>query len=289
MNLNIFNDIEIDVLKKHYPFTAASKMTALLPGRTISSIRNMAKKFSVQKAVGYGAKKYWTDAELQLIKQHYNTLDNAVLMQMFNCSAKSIFSAANKVSVKKSKQYLSEKFGENLRKVGVATQFKKGLVAANKGLKQVDYCSAKGLERIKAAQFKKGLIPHNVVPVGYERINVDGYTEVKVADKGNFKNNFRLKHRILYEQNIGPIEPGYVIEFIDCNKQNFDLTNLRKVTRSENILNNQNKDSYIARKLFKLKNDAHVQLLIENYSDVIDMKRKQILLNRKIKENAAKL
>lgn len=46
-------------------------------------------------------------------------------------------------------------------------------------------------EKARKTMFRKGNIPANHKPIGYERINADGYIEVKVAEP----NKFRLKHR----------------------------------------------------------------------------------------------
>ena len=57
---------------------------------------------------------------------------------------------------------------------GLDGRFEKGHIPANKGKKGV---CAPGCER---TQFRKGNLPATTKPVGYERINRDGYVEVKV-------------------------------------------------------------------------------------------------------------
>lgn len=289
MNVSKYTDFEIDIIVKHYPTTSTIKLSAMLPGRNQSSITSMAKKLGIKKAVGFGKKKYWTADELDYLKQHYSTAHNRDLQVMFNCSFGSLYTAANRLYLKKTKQYLSETFSDNLRIVGKNSRFKKGNIAINKGKKMADYCSAEAIERIKEGQFKKGIIPHNIVEVGSERITRDGYTEIKIADCLDSKRNFKLKHRFIWEQNFGPIEKNEVVEFIDGNKQNFDLNNFRKVTRKQNLLNNQSKDTCISKKYFKIKSDAEILHFIENYKPLIEMKRNQLKLTKKIKEHAANL
>ena len=74
------------------------------------------------------------------------------------------------------------------------------------------------------------------------RMSKDGYIEVKVAEP----NKWRLKQRVVYEEAKGKIPEGCTIIFLDGNKRNLDIDNLRCVTRSEllylncNGLNNSN-------------------------------------------------
>jgi len=70
--------------------------------------------------------------------------------------------------------------------------------------------------------FKSGHRPKNYKPVGSERVNIEGYIEIKVADP----NVWSLKHRVVWEEAYGPIPRGHVVLFADQNRQNVDLVNL---------------------------------------------------------------
>lgn len=86
--------------------------------------------------------------------------------------------------------------------------------------------------------FKPGCTPHNLKPIGYERVTQDGYIEVKVRMKKsrpNCNDNFVLKHRLIWEQANGPLPPGYVVIFKDGNKRNFALDNLAAITKKERL------------------------------------------------------
>ena len=65
--------------------------------------------------------------------------------------------------------------------------------------------------------------------MGYERVTVDGYREIKVAEPDVFVG----KHRMLYEQHYGPIPEGMNIVFIDGNKENITIENLRMESKAE--------------------------------------------------------
>ena len=111
-----------------------------------------------------------------------------------------------------------------------ATSFKKGHVPANKGKKGIHYA---GCEK---SWFKKGHVPKNHKPVGSERIDSkDGYVLIKVAEP----NKYVLKHRWIWEQAYGPIPKNHNIIFLDGNKQNICLENLKMVSRREQLVMNR--------------------------------------------------
>ena len=119
---------------------------------------------------------------------------------------------------------------------GLTGRFQPGHVPPNKGKK--GYCAPGS----KKTQFKPGILPANSKPIGYERINRDGYTEVKVRmrkSRPNCNDNFVLKHRLIWEQTNGPIPDGYIVIFKDGDKSNFNLDNLMLITKAENAVLNQ--------------------------------------------------
>ena len=119
--------------------------------------------------------------------------------------------------------------GNNHLNSGLTGRFKKGHVPTNKGKKWDDYMSKESQEIAKRTTFKKSHIPHNHKPIGYERINVDGYIEIKVKEP----NVFKLKHRLVYEEKKGTIPENCNVVFADGNKNNLDPDNLILVTKSE--------------------------------------------------------
>lgn len=113
---------------------------------------------------------------------------------------------------------------------GFTGHFKKGHEPFNKGVKGV---CAKGCEK---TWFKKGHKPVNYKQVGSERVNVDGYIEIKVAEP----NTWELKHRVVWEKEKGKIPRGYAVIFADGNRQNTDINNLMLVSRKELLVMNGN-------------------------------------------------
>lgn len=131
--------------------------------------------------------------------------------------------------------------------------FFKGQIPHNKGKKMPPDI----YEKAKPTMFQKGHVPKNHKPVGSERINVDGYTEVKIAEPKKWV----MKQRLVYEQIHGiKLKPGEVVIFLDGNKQNFEPDNLHKLTRSalarynQDHLSTKNKDvSLAAARIAELK------------------------------------
>lgn len=156
----------------------------------------------------------------------------------------------------------NEKFNLNLGEKAIATtrkrygiktgndgRFKKGNVPWNKGKKGVNIGG-------KETQFKKGHIPANHRPVGSERITIDGYIEIKVAEP----NKWRPKHQVIWEKHNGPIPDGHVVIFGDGNKQNLSIDNLILVSRKQllglnryNLIQNHADLTKIATRIVDLK------------------------------------
>ena len=112
---------------------------------------------------------------------------------------------------------------------GRTGHFEKGFAPWNKGIK--------GSMKPNKTSFKKGNIPDNHKPIGTERIdNKDGYTKVKVADPDIWE----FKHKFIYEKHHGKVEKGSVVIFLDGNKKNFDINNLKCITKRQLLTLNVN-------------------------------------------------
>lgn len=103
------------------------------------------------------------------------------------------------------------------------TSFKKGHVPYLKGKKGYH---TPGSEK---GWFKPGHTPRNKKPVGSERVDVDGYVWIKVAEP----NKYRQKHRVVWEAANGPIPSNCVVIFLDGNRLNVCLENLKMITKRE--------------------------------------------------------
>lgn len=174
----------------------------------------------------YGMK--YTDEMKQFILDNYKGRYNQELADLFN----------QKFNTNITSRMIKSYKANNKLNSGLTGKFRKGQTPHNKGKKM----PKEVYEKVKHTMFAKGNVPPNHRPVGSERISKDGYIEVKVAEP----NKWRLKQRVVYEEAKGKIPEGCPIIFLDGNKRNFDIDNLKCITRSEllylncNGLNNSN-------------------------------------------------
>lgn len=105
---------------------------------------------------------------------------------------------------------------------GLDTRFYPGQSPHNKGKKGCAAGSEKGW-------FPAGNRPWNYRPVGSERLNTQGYMEVKIRDPKTWK----AKHVVIWEKKHGPVPKSHVIIFADGNRLNTRLNNLLMVSRKE--------------------------------------------------------
>lgn len=123
---------------------------------------------------------------------------------------------------------------------GMTGHFEKGRTPFNKGMKQEEYMSKEVIERTKATRFKKGQKPINLEPLGTERVSVDGYVFIK-AREGR-ENNYVPKHRYVWEKHYGEeLSADEALVFLDRDKTNCSIENLRKIRRADLARLNQNK------------------------------------------------
>ena len=114
-------------------------------------------------------------------------------------------------------------------KTGFNGRFEKGHVPAIKG--------TKGIMKPNKTSFKKGHVHWNKKPIGSERVSVDGYTEIKVADP----DKWRLKHRVMYEKYHNVVlNPKELVIFADGDKSNITKENLLLVDNEQLLILNQN-------------------------------------------------
>ena len=113
---------------------------------------------------------------------------------------------------------------------GLTGRFVKGQTAPNKGKK----LTQEVIDKVKGTWFKKGRVPPNHKPVGSERVNKDGYIEVKVAEP----NKWRLKHRVVWEEHFGKIPQGHMVSFQNGIATDCRIENLIMISQQENQLLN---------------------------------------------------
>lgn len=104
-------------------------------------------------------------------------------------------------------------------------QWAKGSIPWNKGLK--GYCP--GGEEFR---FKKGHVPWHTREIYSERLDKDGYVLIKLDDRKKWKR----KHIWIWEKEHGEVPEGHIIIFRDNDKYNFDINNLKCISRAVNAV-----------------------------------------------------
>lgn len=162
--------------------------------------------------------KKWTEEEKEYLKSIVFGRSHDEILKLMN----------EKFEYEFTKEQIKGVIARNKLKTGRTGYFEKGIIPWNKG--------TKGVCKANKTTFKKGNKSWNYKPVGSERINSEGYTDVKIADP----NKWKLKHHILWEKEVGPIPEGYVLVFADRNKQNIKIENLLLVNKKQILTMNAN-------------------------------------------------
>lgn len=130
---------------------------------------------------------------------------------------------------------------------GLTCHFEKGHIPAIKGKK----LPKDVYEKAKATMFKKGHMPANTNPIGTEKTLSDGFVWIKVNNVPKAKKtvNWKQKHVLLWEQANGKIPENHIIIFLDGNRENFDLDNLKMISKATNVRLNKNHLRYKEKEL----------------------------------------
>jgi hypothetical protein len=229
----------------------------------------------------------WTKAEDEILKEHYPDKRTEDLIKWLNGrSLSGIRSHAAWIGIKKSEAFMKSSLsGRTNGQHSTSGQFKKNGAGWNKGLKAEDYMKPESLAKIRAAGFKKGRDPHNIMPIGTETTRGDGYIEVKVQHfKYKYKENYRFKHHVEFEKHFGSIPVGMLVHMKDGNKLNFNPENLVLITRMENMKKNGVCDATIIKKFLGVKDPEIIEKIVAELPQIIELKRNTILLNRNLKK-----
>lgn len=224
----VWNEERDALLRRLYPTEHLGSLAARL-GVTVTALKSRAKVLGLRRKVN--VKRPWTDRQTAYLKRHYADTPIEVLIVKTRHDQKSIWNKAKALGLRKSREFLAEvgrKCSQHPR--SIATRFIKGQEPANKGKRIEEFMTADGIRRSSQTRFKKGQLPHNTKPIGYERIDENGYVYIKVS----MEHKMVLKHRYVWEQANGPIPDGHNIAFRDGNRQNCDLSNLYLLSRGDN-------------------------------------------------------
>lgn len=211
---------------------------------TSTAINSLKTRYGIKSNVSPSRREY-TNEQLDYLRKLGNEgLFNREMTKKFN----------EKFGTDKTERAIKSIRQKHNIRTNARNHFPKGHTPWNKGMKGL---SIGGEE----TQFKKGNTPYNHMPVGTERINSDGYADIKIAEP----NVWLPVHRFLWEREHGPIPDGHVVIFGDGDKTNLSLDNLILVSRKQLLGLNQ-------------------RGLIKNHADLTRTAVKIVDLDWKIKE-----
>ena len=169
----------------------------------------------------------WTLEQTELLIEYYPHRSTKEVAFITGKSISQCYAKAFALQLHKTPEYLATADSGRLKHSRVESQFSQGHTPWNKGMKGLDIGG-------KETQFKKGHVPHNHKSVASERIDEDGYTYIKIDEPRKWV----LKHRHIYEQHHGKLEPHMIVTFRDKNISNFEIENLEAITKVENMQRN---------------------------------------------------
>lgn len=172
--------------------------------------------------------KNWTDSEVNFMQNNYPHISTNTIAKTLNRSISMVHNKAFNLGLKKTDEFKIELAKKN--EGGIKTRFTQKQTPWNLGVK-----GSTGLhENCKKGQFKKGQSPHNCKPIGFERVNVDGYLERKTNNNyGNKRSNYEMVHVILWQEHFGDVPQGSIVIFKNGIKTDIVIDNLELVTRAE--------------------------------------------------------
>jgi hypothetical protein len=246
---------DVAYLRKNYADVSAKAIATAL-GAQLHQIYGKAAELGLRKSPSFKstfAKQYavvngpthgerWTPAQLAILRDRFPKTATADLVPLCGHSRSSIDNKAHKLRLRKDAAYVAavqRGLGKKLTVSGKATRFVKGQVPRNKGLRRPGWAPG----RMRETQFKKGQMAGAAhkkwVPIGTEVIDDEGYRKRKVSDeRARSRFNWAYVHRLLWEQHYGPIPRGYIVSFIDGNRQNITLHNLVLMSLADNARRN---------------------------------------------------
>jgi len=104
--------------------------------------------------------------------------------------------------------------------------------------------------------------------VGTEIWKDDGYLWRKIAEP----NKWKQVHRILWEENKGPVPKGYIVSFKNKNRQDIRLDNLYLISRSEQLMK---ENSMMARYPEELRSVIRIKAVIKRKINKIDREHEE--------------
>jgi len=228
------------------------------------------------------------DEELRFLYPRMATRDVALKIR---CTISAVNKRAQKLGLKKSPAYLrqlNKDLGRSLQKHGKRYQFKRGIVAWNKGKRLV--CAP------NAGNFRKGqmLVNHKTVGTISIRHNYQRDTNemwIKIAEP----NKWRPYRHYIFKKHFGRIPADMCVAVIDGDPLNIVPENLKLISRAENARRNRSAEKAARTIGSRDLTDKYVAIILSRglnvrWQDIVHNKeliqaKRQILLTQRMIRN----
>lgn len=176
-------------------------------------------------------KRLWETADDARLAARYPHEPTWKVARALRRSVVAVYQRAQILGLKKTEEYLASPDACRLRRganPGIPFRFQKGHVPANKGLRRPGWAPG----RMGETQFKKGQKGWNWRPLGSQRL-VDGYLYTKVSDRRRvpWTRNWKPTHVLLWEEHRGRIPTGHALAFVNGDRTDVRLENLKLISR----------------------------------------------------------
>lgn len=215
----------VDALRRGAHWKALAKRLHRC-GTTIAAI---AAKHGIPSKV-----RFWSAEEEAYLRANYADGRTEDIARQLRRSVREVYQKAHALGLEKSQAYLQELvWAKKGQRVSPGTEFPKGHVPANKGLRRPGWFKG----RMRETQFKKGQRSGVAVklwkPVGTERFSKEGYLERKVNNDLPPQRRWRAVHLIMWEEVHGPLPEGFAVAFKNGDKRDLRLENFELISRAE--------------------------------------------------------
>lgn len=280
-NMN-WTEKKLSLLKRHYPLGMDLRKLAGLIGTSFVAVKSKATILKLRR--NKQRKTQWSNYEKDYIIAKYPDTLTEKIANHLGLTVIQVYRFAHKNGLKKTIEFkYSEESGcitqKNCAERGAEFRFKKGHTPWTKGLKGLQI---KGSEK---GWFRKGHVPAGTLSDGHITIrhnhkerNAAPYKWIRIS-----KGKWKMLHVFNWEKKHGPVPKGKIIVFKDGDTMNCDPDNLMDITRAEHAERCRTLNKYIAARLAQKNPELREEFL--KHPELIEAKKQQYILNRKIKEH----
>lgn len=215
------------------------------------------------KAYEMGLKKlnleYWTDEQVLFLKENYRTIGDTEIAEYFN------------ENMPKKKKWCKRHIDKKRSYLGLKRTPSEVAEIKRRNIDNGRFavCASRMWDSIGRPE------------IGEIRVHIhNGVKRVVIKTE----NGFVHRNRWLWEQHYGSVPSNVYVRQKDGTPLICDVSDLYLVTQAENAIINNHSDKSIAKKTFKIP-DENIPEFIDQYSDLINLKRQLFKLNQKIKQN----